>query len=205
MHIGDGFLPAPLWAGGLAVSGAAAVAVLRRFDERRIPRIALLTSVFFVASSIRVPLPPGSLHLLLNGLVGVVLGWEAIPAILLALFLQAILLGHGGLTTVGINTLTMGGGALAAHLCFQLRRCVRPSALREPLLGLAASLCALLVSGGLYFLVLVAVDPGYRSTASVDLVAHTPLLVIEPLLTFATVSFLARVKPELLGGTGVKS
>src|SRR5436309_6531928 len=121
MHIADGILPGWEWGAGLLITGAATGLVLRRFDERRIPQVAVLSSLFFVASSIRVPVGPGSMHLVLNGLLGVVLGWDAVPSVLLSLFLQALLLWHGGLTAIGVNTITMAGGAVAAHYAFRLR------------------------------------------------------------------------------------
>ena len=55
-----------------------------------------------------------SAHLILNGLLGVVLGWAAFPVIFVALLLQAVLFQFGGFTVLGVNTATMGLGALAA-------------------------------------------------------------------------------------------
>jgi ABC-type Co2+ transport system permease subunit len=60
--------------------------------------------------------------LLLNGLVGVVLGWRAPLAILVGVTLQAFLLGHGGKTTIGVNTCDM---ALPALLSWGLYSTVR--------------------------------------------------------------------------------
>src|SRR5205823_3097161 len=67
-----------------------------------------------------VRVPPTSVHLLLNGLVGVILGRRAALAIPVGLFLQAALLGHGGFTSLGINSLTMVLPALLAWQLFAL-------------------------------------------------------------------------------------
>src|SRR6185437_8393536 len=68
-------------------------------------------------------LGPTRVHLLLNGLVGVVLGRRAPLAILMGLTLQAVLLGHGGFTTIGINACVMTLPALLAAAMFAgLRR-----------------------------------------------------------------------------------
>ena len=63
-----------------------------------------MTAAFFVASLIHVSIGPTSVHLLLNGLLGVIVGRRAPLAVLLGLTLQAVLFGHGGFTTIGVNT-----------------------------------------------------------------------------------------------------
>jgi ABC-type Co2+ transport system permease subunit len=94
-----------------------------RFREEDIAALALLTAAFFVASLVHVRVGPTSVHLLLNGLVGVVLGWRAALAIPAGLFLQAALIGHGGFTTLGVNSCVMVLPALLAWLVFDgLRR-----------------------------------------------------------------------------------
>jgi cobalt/nickel transport system permease protein len=54
--------------------------------------VSLLPTTFCVASLIHVPIGPGNVHLILEGLMGIVLGWSCFPAILIALFLQSILI-----------------------------------------------------------------------------------------------------------------
>src|SRR4030042_6506194 len=79
---------------------------------------AVLSSAFFVASLIRVPIGPSSVHLVLNGLVGVLLGWMAFPSILVALALQALLFQFGGFTSLGVNTFNMAAPAVMAYYLF---------------------------------------------------------------------------------------
>ena len=75
MHIPDGILPMTVSAAGFVVTGAATWYSLRKINQQEdpqasIPKAALLTSAFFVASWIHVPIPPTSVHLVLNGLAG---------------------------------------------------------------------------------------------------------------------------------------
>jgi cobalt/nickel transport system permease protein len=91
-----------------------------RLREDEIPRIALLTSAFFVASSIHIKVPPSSVHLLLNGLAGVILGRRVCIAIPVGLLLQAVLLGHGAISTLGVNSCVMVLPALVAKPLFGL-------------------------------------------------------------------------------------
>jgi len=118
VHVSDNLLTAPWWIGGYV--GAALLVVLGawRIREEDIPRIALLTAAFFVASSIHVKVPPTSAHLLLNCLVGVLLGRHAGLAIVIGVAMQALLLTHGGTTTIGINACVMAVPALMAWLLF---------------------------------------------------------------------------------------
>src|SRR6516225_7841330 len=114
VHISDGVLSAPWLAAGFLVAGLLALAASYRVRDEEIPRIALLSAAFFVASLMHLRLGPTSVHLLLNGLVGVVLGRRAPLAILIGLGLQAALLGHGGFSTIGINACVLTLPALAA-------------------------------------------------------------------------------------------
>src|SRR5262249_58499054 len=84
---------------GLAILLALA---LWRVREEDIPRVGVLTAAFFIGSSIHIKLAvlPTSVHLILNGLVGVVLGRRAPLAITVGLLLQFLLLNHGGLATI---------------------------------------------------------------------------------------------------------
>jgi ABC-type Co2+ transport system permease subunit len=115
VHIADGVLSWPWLAGGFAIAAALAWVGARKITDQEIPRIALLTAAFFVASQIHVRIGPSTVHLILNGLVGVVLGWRAALAIPVGLLLQAALLGHGGIATLGVNCCVMLIPALLAR------------------------------------------------------------------------------------------
>ncbi|MDY0241405.1 MAG: energy-coupling factor ABC transporter permease, partial [Rhodospirillaceae bacterium] len=77
----DGILSAPVLIAGGAVALAGIAWALRRLDADDIPRTALVTAAFFVAALIHFPVGPTSVHLILNGLTGIMLGWTAFPAI----------------------------------------------------------------------------------------------------------------------------
>lgn len=200
MHISDGVLPAEVWGAGLALTAGAVWVSVRRFDERMVPQIAVMTSLFFVASSIPLPLGFTSVHLLLVGLMGIVLGWLSFPALLVALFLQFVLLGTvGGITTLGVNTLTMGVGALVSRWVFQaLRRSGRTTVCPH---AFVASLLGVTCSGVAFIGVMATGGKDIESVARWVFLAHVPVLVLDGLVTQAAVSFLARVKPEMIPGS----
>ncbi len=117
VHIADQVLAGPWVAAGFA--GAAVLVLFGswRIRDEAIPEVALLTAAFFVASLIHVRAGPSSVHLLFNGLVGVLLGRHAALAIPVGVFLQAVLVGHGGYSTIGVNSCVM---ALPALVSWQL-------------------------------------------------------------------------------------
>lgn len=119
VHLPDNVLTWPWSAGGFAVAAVLALLGAWRIRDEEIPQVGLMTAVFFVASLIHVPVPVGpKAHLLLNGLLGVILGRRAALAIPVALFLQAALFGHGGFTSLGVNSCVMALPALLAWLLF---------------------------------------------------------------------------------------
>ena len=113
MHISEGVIAAPVLIAGAAGAVAGCAIGLKKLDMENTPKVAVLSSAFFVASLIHVPIGPTSVHLVLNGLVGFLLGWISFPALLVALLLQAVLFQFGGITTLGVNTVVMALPAVA--------------------------------------------------------------------------------------------
>lgn len=200
VHLLDGFLPLSWCFVGYALAIALAVLASWRLHERDIPRIALATAAFFVASSIHIKIPPSSVHLVLNGLVGVMLGTRAGLALLIGLFLQAILIGHGGFTTLGINAVLQAvpavivGGIFRA-LSARRSRTVSELAVWGGVLSSSAVMATVLLQSGLLWL---ADDEGVMP-ALLWTGLHAPVALIEGIVGGFLVHFLMRVKPELLG------
>ena len=196
MHISEGVLSAPVLASGAALTVAGTWIGLKRLDGERIMSTALLSAAFFVASLIHVPIGPSSMHLILNGLLGIILGWAAFPAILVGLALQAALFQYGGFTTLGVNCFNM---AAPAVICFYLFGSLSRNNGKFRFAGgfaagfLAVALAALLTAASLAFS-----DEGFMAAAKVLVLGHIPVMVVEGVITGFTLTFLARVCPELL-------
>jgi cobalt/nickel transport system permease protein len=156
-----------------------------------------MSAAFFVASLIHVPLGPASLHLVLGGLVGLLLGWAAFPAILVALALQALLFSFGGLVVLGANTLIMALPALLCHWLFSplVRSSHRVAALSGAALAGAGYV---LLAGFLSALALYFSGEAFITAAQAILLAHLPLAVLEGLITALAVGFIRRVRPAML-------
>ena len=122
VHISDGILAPSWWLAGFGLTILLALIGAWRIRDEEIPRIALLTAAFFVASLIHVRVGPTSAHLLLGGLMGVILGWRAALAIPIAVTLQYVFFVHGGQYTIGVNSLVMTIPALLAYYLFGMLR-----------------------------------------------------------------------------------
>jgi cobalt/nickel transport system permease protein len=197
MHISEGILSPSVLATGAALSAAGCGFGLKKLDYDRVPQVAILTSAFFVASLIHVPIGPSSVHLVLNGLMGLLLGWPAFPAILIALFLQALLFQFGGITTLGVNTFNMG---IPAIVCFYLFG--RGVKARGNLISLGVSFAcgfvAVLLGSLMVAVSLVFTGDPFMGVANVVVIAHLPVMIIEGFITLFSVGFLKKLKPELL-------
>jgi ABC-type Co2+ transport system permease subunit len=119
VHISDGVLTTPWLAAGFVLAALLLGLAAWRIRDEEVPRVAILTAAFFVSSLIHIRVGPTSIHLLLTGLVGVMLGRRSALAIAVGLLLQMMLIGHGGWTTLGINTCVMTLPALLCWLLFQ--------------------------------------------------------------------------------------
>ena len=90
MHISEGVLSGQVLAVGAVLAAAGTGIGLKKISHDRIVHVAILASAFFVASLIHVNIGPASAHLILNGIVGLLLGIAAFPAILTALLLPRL-------------------------------------------------------------------------------------------------------------------
>ena len=170
---------------------------LRRLPMDKLPQTAILAAAFFVVSLIHVPIPPTQAHLVLNGLLGLLLGWAAFPAIMVALALQALLFQFGGITTLGVNTFIM---ALPAVMCGILLRPLLSRGKRARwLAGILAGCISIAGSGLLAAVSLALSGDDFMHLAYLILLAHIPIMLVEALITGLIIDFLGRVKSGLLG------
>ena len=194
MHIAEGVLSPPVLVAGAVLACAGTALGLKRLNLDRLMATGMLTAAFFVASLIHVPVGVSSAHLLGTGLLGVMLGWAAFPAILVALLLQALLFQYGGITVLGVNACTMGFAAVLAYAAYRGLACICGRSVAAFVCGaLGVAIAALLTA-----LALALTDEGFSAAAIALLVAHVPVMLAEGCITMFTVAFLARVRPEVL-------
>ncbi len=203
MHISDGVLPISVTVGGYAASAAIAAWSARRTRSEELPKVAVVTAAFFVASLIHVPFGPTSVHLLIPGLAGALLGPSAFLAIGLGLLLQSMLFQFGGLTALGANALMMGVPALLCGVFFQ--RFKGRTRRRQAIIGGLAGALGTALAALVLALLLATGGEDFFGVAKIALAAHVPVVVIEGLVSAFTIGFLAKVKPALLEPAFVQS
>lgn len=196
MHISEGVLSGPVLLGGAAAAAAGIALGLKKLDGERLVRTGILSSAFFAASLIHIPVGPASIHLVLTGLLGALLGWAAFPAIFVGLVLQALLFQFGGLTALGVNACVMGFPAVAAGLA--LRPLLKKTG---PAFACAAFGCgalAIFLSLMLLYLALVLSGEALSVFAGLFFWTHLALVAVEGAATLLILGFIRRMRPELL-------
>jgi len=199
MHISEGVLSAPALVTGAALAAAGVSIGLKKMDYEKIPQVAVLSSAFFVASLIHIPIGPSGVHLIINGINGLLLGWLCFPSILVALALQAILFQFGGITVLGVNTVNMALPGVICHYLFG-RLVNREKGPISPAAAFSCGFLAVFLSSILVALALLFAEQSFMPVAKLIVVAHLPVMIIEGIITLFCVAFLTRVKPELMGG-----
>jgi len=196
MHISEGVLSAPVLVSGAALAAAGTAVGLKNLDYDKIANVGMLSAAFFVAALIHVPVGPASVHLIFNGIVGILLGWAAVPAILVALILQAMLFQFGGITTLGANTIIMALPAVICYYLFGRLIAIRPAG--TLFAGFICGFLAVLLSALLLGLTLIFTGESFTVIAKLVVLANAPVMVIEGIVTAFCIGFLKKVQPELL-------
>ncbi len=196
MHISDGVLPISVAVGGFAASLAITAWSARKTNPEDLPKTAVVTSAFFVASLIHVPIGPTSVHLLIPGLVGILLGRSAFISIALGIVLQSLLFQFGGITAIGANAVLMGIPALISGLLFRIAK--GQSFSRYVFAGALAGGAGVVFAVLILALLLMTGGEDFFGVAKIAMIAHLPVLIIETAISAFVVSFLYKVKPDLL-------
>ena len=194
MHISEEVLKPEILIGGAVISLAFSAYAMKKLKNEEIPLVAVFSALFFIGSFIHIPLGPTSVHLVLNGIVGAILGIRAFISIGIALLLQGLLFGYGGISTLGINTLNMAFPSLLAYGIFTLN--IKNIWLQKvqyfSVSFISVGLSALMLSFTL-FLNTEALDLAAR----VVFISSLPIMIIEGFITLFATLFLRKVYPRI--------
>lgn len=215
MHIPDGVLPVWLWIAGIIImTGMLAFSVsrLKTSDlKKKIPLLGAVSAVMLVAMSLEIL--PIAYHINLSVIAGILLGpWLGFLAAFITNLMLA-LIGHGGITVLGLNTLLLGTEAMLGHsLFFFLFKRKLPVFWRS-FFSTVLTLCVatLLLIGIVY---VSHIDPelaahheeAHEAAGAITMTRFAILVlslgligwIIEGFITGVVVRFLAQVKPDLL-------
>ena len=113
MHIPDGYLGPqtyiPLYGAFIAAAGVAVKKVRHAVAARNIPYLGMAAAFSFLIMMFNLPVPGGtSGHAVGSAVIAILFGpWAAVIAVSVALIIQALLFGDGGITTLGANCFNM--------------------------------------------------------------------------------------------------
>ncbi|HIH45105.1 MAG TPA: energy-coupling factor ABC transporter permease [Candidatus Methanoperedenaceae archaeon] len=212
MHIAEGFLPYPWWIlWFVACLPAVAYGVHRIVNlTEALPMmrttLALSGAFAFVLSALKIPSITGSTsHATGTGFGAILLGPAIVSVLgLIVLLFQALLLAHGGLTTLGANLFAMGIiGPVIAWLFYRV--CARTgmsfyySVLLAAFMGdiatyittsLQLALAFPAASGG--------VIASFRAFLAIFAITQLPLALIEGILTAGICRYIHELRPDIL-------
>ncbi len=189
----------------------------RLLHTRMVPLLALFSAFSFVIMMFNLPLPGGTTgHAVGMGIAAIVLGpWASMIAVSIALLIQAIFFGDGGITTFGANSLNMA--IIGSFVAYWTYRAVSGrSPICSPRRVIAAGLAGYLAINvaALFAAVEFGLQPMlFHDAGGAPLYAPYPLSIAIPAmalghLTFAglaelvitagLVAYLQRTNPEML-------
>lgn len=198
MHISDGVL-SPIVVGiGWAIALPTLAISVRRLRTDQVGTYGVISAAFFAGSTIHVPVGPFSMHLMLSGIAGLLLGWGALTIVTVGLLLQALLIGFGGLAVLGVNISIMAlPGAIMGTLGRYWIKQASPK--KRPWIGSIIGGGTILISAILLYTTLSTTNTALMPLAKLVFLGHIPIAIIEGVISFWLVHFLQKVKPSLLG------
>jgi cobalt/nickel transport system permease protein len=211
MHIMEGFLPHPWWeiwfALSLPVVACGVFKINRMIKDSRetLPLLAVAGAFVFVLSSLKLPSVTGSCsHPTGTGMGSIIFGpWITSVLAVIVLFYQAVFLAHGGLTTLGANTFSMGiAGPAVGYLVYR-------GASRAGLnLYLAVFLAATLADWSTYLVTAIQLALAFPAASGVlesfgyfaGIFAFTqiPLAVVEGAVTALMFKYIVALRSDVL-------
>lgn len=212
MHIMEGYLSIPFAIGWGIVSlpfliyGAQKIAHIRRDNPRAIVLLALVGAFAFVLSALKIPSVTGSSsHPTGTGLGAILFGPGPLAVIgLIVLLFQALLLAHGGLTTLGANTFSMGiAGPIMTYAVYRLGLKANISRKWAIFLGVSlGNLFTYVVTSFQLGLMYPSATGGFLASLlkfmSVFALTQIPLAIIEGILSVVVIMALENyAQPEL--------
>ncbi|MHC4871306.1 MAG: cobalt transporter CbiM [Planctomycetota bacterium] len=195
MHISDGILDSSVIIATTVVSAVGIYIGLKKLDFDDIPKTALLSAAFFVIGFIHINIGVSSIHLLLNGLMGVILGWAVFPAIAASLILQYLFFGFGGITSLGANIFVMAGSAIC---CYGISLLLKINSSGKVIVkGVIVGVLAVLFNAAILSSLLMFSGKEFMVAAWTVLIGHIPVIFVEGFVTASVFRFIYKVKPDI--------
>ncbi|MGH3976231.1 MAG: energy-coupling factor ABC transporter permease [Pseudonocardiaceae bacterium] len=209
MHIPDGFVTAPVAVAGAAVAVAGLTICVRRAGrdgaERQLPLAGLVAALFLILGAPIIPVTVGTSGHLLGGMLAVALlgPWLGPVVITVVTVAQALFLGDGGVSTLGVNVVNLA--LVPAAVGYPVLLGLRKALPRAPTgtavaVGVAAAVSVLTAAAMFtaeYVVGSVAGVP-LRTVAFSIFAVYTLVAVFEGLVTAVVVRALLALRADLV-------
>ncbi|MEO0254960.1 MAG: energy-coupling factor ABC transporter permease [candidate division WOR-3 bacterium] len=204
MHIPDGFLDVKT----VSLTNAFSILtliysikkIIKKISPERVPLLGLSASFIFLIESISFPVPYGtSVHLLGAFFISLILGpFSSFFICFLSLFLQALILSHGGILTIGANSFnTLFISSILGFYIYKFFFKIFPKF--ENIFIFSISIFTVCL--GSFFVTLELSISGkisfYKSFFPM-IFSHFIAGIIEGIFTVFMINFLKKIKPEIL-------
>ncbi|MCT7553570.1 cobalt transporter CbiM [Aliarcobacter butzleri] len=200
MHISDGIISIEVATVSAVATLAFCVYSFKNLTNEKIALVASMSALFFVTSFIHIPFGVTQIHLMLIGFIGIFLGSLAFISIAIALILQALLLGFGGISSLGANILVMALPAYLVYLIFKLEILKK---LNEKVKFFLVGFLGVFISSLLLFTVLVFSKDEYLAVAYSIIAVNIPTMILEGLVTMFLLLYIKKSMPKLLKETSL--
>ncbi len=217
MHLSEGILPASWAAANYAVAvpvvlaGAARIKKMSAKCPAARPLLGLMGAGVFVISALPIPVPISGTcaHPTGVGLAAIILGPLPTAAItMVVLLIQALFMAHGGISTLGANTLNMGIiGAGTGYAAFVLCKWMKlPLAASAFAAGFLADISTYAATAGSMALALhgdTPINAAWLTIALAFVPTQLPLAVLEGIVTAGVITFIRERRPDILASLGL--
>ncbi len=200
MHISDGIISVEVAITTGVVATLFCAYALKKLSNEKIALVAALSALFFVTSFIHIPFGPTQIHLMLLGFIGIFLGNLAFLSISIALILQALLLGFGGLTSLGANIIIMAMPAIMVYLIFKLNIMKK---INEKIRFFLVGFIGVFISSIFLFIILVLSKEEYLAVGYSVIAVNIPTMILEGIITLFLLLYIKKVMPTLLKDTSL--
>jgi cobalt/nickel transport system permease protein len=200
MHIPDGYLSPqtyiPLFGAFIASAAVAVRKVKHEVSARNIPYLGMAAAFSFIIMMFNLPIPGGtSGHAVGSAVIAILFGpWAAMIAVSVALIIQALVFGDGGITAIGANCFNMAVFMpFVAYYIFKLFSSKAPGKARVYIVAFISGYLSLVLTAiltavefGIQPLIASASD-GRALYCPYDLSVAIPAMAIEHMLLFGIV------------------
>ncbi|MFX4283472.1 cobalt transporter CbiM [Aliarcobacter butzleri] len=200
MHISDGIISIEVATVSAVATLAFCVYSFKNLTNEKIALVASMSALFFVTSFIHIPFGVTQIHLMLIGFIGIFLGSLAFISIAIALILQALLLGFGGISSLGANILVMALPAYLVYLIFKLEILKK---LNEKVKFFLVGFLGVFISSLLLFTVLVFSKDEYLAVGYSIIAVNIPTMILEGIVTMFLLLYIKKSMPKLLKETSL--